>query len=88
MDPGAPFIGRTVHKDVFIDYEKYESTIECSLRWFRMSLLPTTVPSGGTTLDLIGAPGSNRDFCSALACVFLVQFLGKNPPATGSRCEN
>jgi hypothetical protein len=29
-----------------------------------------TVPSGGSTLDLIGAPGSNRDFCSALSCVF------------------
>jgi hypothetical protein len=29
-----------------------------------------TVPSGGTALDLIGAPGSNRDFCSALSCVF------------------
>jgi hypothetical protein len=29
-----------------------------------------TVPSGGSTLDLIGARGSNRDFCSALSCVF------------------
>ncbi len=70
VDPGAPFIGRTVHKKVFIDYEKHESTIECSFRSFRMSLLPTTVPSGGTTLDLIGAPGANRDFCSAPSCVF------------------
>ena len=70
MDPGAPFIGRTVHKNVFIDYEKHESTIECSFRSFRMSLLPTTVPSGGTTLGLIGAPGSSRDFCSVAVVCF------------------
>jgi len=27
-----------------------------------------TVPSGGATLDLIGAPGSNRDFFGAVVC--------------------
>jgi hypothetical protein len=45
------------------------------------------VPCGGTTLDLIGTPGSNRDFFGAVVC-FLVQLLGKNPPVTGFRCEN
>ena len=29
-----------------------------------------TVPSSCATLDPIGAPGSSRDFCSALSCVF------------------
>jgi hypothetical protein len=64
------FLAALCIKKVFIDYEKHESTIECSFRWFRMSLLPTTVPSSCATLDLIGAPGSNRDFCSALSWVF------------------
>ena len=88
VDPGASFIGRTVHKEVFIDYEKLESTIDCSFRSFRMSLLPTTVPSSCATLDLIGAPGSSRDFSVRRCRVFLVQLFGKDPTATGSRCEN
>jgi hypothetical protein len=88
VHPGASFIGRTVHKEVFIDYEKLESTIECSFRSFRMSVLPTTVPSSCATLDLIGAPGSSRDFSVRRCRVFLVQLFGKDPTATGSRCEN
>jgi len=77
VDPGASSISRTVHKEVFIDYENANG-----------SLLPTTVPSSCTTLDLIGAPGSNRDFSVRRCRVFLVQLFGKDPTATGSRCEN
>ena len=88
VHPGASFISRTMHKEVFIDYKKLESNIERSFRSFGMSLLPTTVPSSCATLDPIGPPGSNRDFSVRRCRLFLVQLFGKDPTATGSRCEN
>ncbi len=51
VDPGTSFVSRTVHKEAFIDCENASG-----------SLLPTSVPSPGATLDLIGARGSNHDF--------------------------
>ena len=57
--PGASFISRTVHKEVFIDDDNANG-----------SLLPTTVPPSCATLDLIGSTGLEPRFiCSALSFV-------------------